>query len=124
MIKRLLRYFPSEIEGYSIWNRLGERDPSGAKARPLIVQLKSDEQQTWLLDNLRCLKGKEEFKDVRILPDRTKLQRENDKLVLGKMKEDRDRKNAALSDAEKNEWEWVVLGRAGHFRLRKMKKRV
>ena len=55
--------------------------------------------------------------------DRTKIQREFDTKLYEELKAVRDAKNVSMSEEEKNDLEFVILGRPGNYRLKKVKKR-
>ena len=55
--------------------------------------------------------------------DRTKNQRINDKKVNDYLKAQRDEKNGEMTPEEKNSFEYIVQGRPGQYKLRKVKKR-
>ena len=106
---------------FKIGSRLGARRDD--LPRPLLVEMHNEDIKDEVLANLKVLKGKAEWTNVKIVMDRTMLQRENDKRVRLELNDKKLEKNQELAPEEKNDFEFVVLGRPGQYRLKKMKKR-
>ena len=125
-VRRLMHCFAS-IPGmalanqFKLGNRLGARRDD--RPRPLLVEMHNEDIKDEVIANLKILKGKAEWNNVFVSMDRTQNQRENDKRVRLELNEKRLEKNQELTPEEKNDFEFVVLGRPGQYRLRKVKKR-
>ena len=112
---------PDTTPNWRIWSRVGPR--LDHKPRPLVIEMESELAKAQIMSSLKRLKGKPKWRGVSISEDRTKLQRENDKKVYEELKAVRDAKNVSMSEEEKNEWEHIIIGRPGDYRVKKVKKR-
>ena len=90
--------------------RVGEKKESN---RPLVVGLTTDEGRRKILDNARELKNTF-FKEISIVPDLTKRQREEDDNIR-RLASDKN-KELTAEDRAKN-LEWLAVGRRGERRL-------
>ena len=68
------------------------------------------------------MKGKEYYKKVTLAQDQTKGQWELNKRKEMALKAEAEKRNATLPEEEKNEWVWVLFGRAEGRRLIKKKR--
>ncbi len=90
--------------------RIGEKSNT---ARPLVVGLFTEQAKKTLLDGARKLKDTF-FKDVQIVPDLTKIQREEEE----KMRRKAEELNEKLTDDDRaKNLEWMVVGQKGEKRL-------
>jgi hypothetical protein len=96
--------------------RAGKSSPTDNK-RPIIVKFLSTAQQEKVLHNASKLKGKENYKTVSLSPDFTKRQRELNKQHENTLKDEASKRNADLSQEQKNDGVWVPGGRRGARRL-------
>jgi hypothetical protein len=108
---------PGESLDFQVLYRAGKRGP---RPRTLIVKFKDEKQKKKVLDNAKNLKNKEEFKGIALAPDLTKKQREMDKQRGTEMGEEADRLNSHMTEDQKKEVKWVVVGR--HEKRRLIKK--
>jgi hypothetical protein len=96
--------------------RAGKSSPTDNK-RPIVVKFLSIAQQEKVLHNASKLKGKENYKTVSLSPDFTKRQRELNKQHENTLKDEASKRNADLSQEQKNDGVWVPGGRRGARRL-------
>ena len=96
--------------------RAGKSSPTDNK-RPIVVKFLSIAQQEKVLHNASKLKGKENYKTVSLSPDFTKRQRELNKQHENTLKDEAAKRNADLSQEQKNDGVWVPGGRRGARRL-------
>jgi|TARA_B110001454_G_scaffold205407_1_gene214973 hypothetical protein len=96
--------------------RAGKSSPTDNK-RPIIVKFLSTAQQEKVLHNVSKLRGKEDYKTVSLSPDLTKRQRELNKQQEIKLRDEAEKRNAYLSQEQKNDGIWVPWGRRGARRL-------
>ena len=113
---------PDTTPNWKIWSRVGPRHEH--KPRPIVIEMDSELAKAQVMSSLKRLKGKPKWRGVSISEDRTKLQRENDKKVYEELKAVRDAKNVSMNEEEKNEWEHIIIGRPGDYRVKKVKKRI
>ena len=94
--------------------RLGARSEHGNKPRPLLLGFKNSEHKEMMLDNARKLNEKDEpWKSVSIVQDLTVMQRGEE----AKMREEAQRLTGELSEDEKKNWMFKVVGRRGERRI-------
>ena len=105
---------PGESLDFQVLYRAGKRGP---RPRTLIVKFKDEKQKNKVLDNAKNLKNKEEFKGIALAPDLTKKQREMDKQRGTELGEEADRLNSQMTEDQKKEGSWVVVGRYEKRRL-------
>lgn len=94
--------------------RLGKFSKDGC--RPLLVGYKDKETKEKILDNARNLSKQEEgsqWKSVSIVPDLTQIQRKEE----DDLRKEANEKNAKMSDEEKKNFLWKVVGRRGERRI-------
>ena len=108
---------PGESLDFQVLYRAGKR---GLRPRTLVVKFKEEKQKKKVLDNAKNLKNKAEFKGIALAPDLTKKQREMDKQRGTEMGEEADRLNSHMTEDQKKEGSWVVVGR--HEKRRLIKK--
>ena len=90
--------------------RLGRREEQDILPRPLLVGFKSIEHCSAILDKSPNLSQLDEpWSSINIVRDLTKTQRKEEK----KLREDAVRKNSQLTEEEKGNWQWKVVGRRG-----------
>ena len=101
-------------ETYRFAKRLGARDEDNERPRPLLVGFKDKRHCDSILDNSHKLSQKEEpWSLVNIIRDLTKAQRKEEKDMRGEV----EKKNNELSEEEKGNWEWKVVGRRGERKI-------
>ena len=83
--------------------RIGQQ--SDNKKRPIKVTLKSEEERDKILNNLRNLKGKEQYKGVSVTPDYT----QNERILVKEFYEKAKLRNAEEESNETN-YIWRVRG--------------
>ena len=100
--------------------RTGEReknnDDTQTEPRPLVIGFRSEEMKTSVLRNCRKLKDSD-YQHISISPDLTKRQRKEDSEIRAEC----TKLNAELSDDEKLNWIWKVIGQKGQRKLIKVK---
>ena len=97
--------------------RLGPRNDDDETPRPLLVGLKEKQHCDSVLDKSHKLSEMEDpWSSVHIIRDLTKTQRKEEK----EMRIDVDKKNHELSEEEKGNWEWKVVGRRGERKIVKV----
>ena len=79
-------------------SRMGRKREVNERPRPILVSFQEDKEKWKVLGKLSKLKGKEEFKDVRVKRDMTKKERETEKALREELKEKR----------EKEEGTWII----------------
>jgi hypothetical protein len=90
--------------------RIGER---GAEPRPIVVGLENEEEKRHILGRARELRNTR-FKDVSIVPDLTRKQRNRE----ARMKDEAEEKNKSLTAEERSRnIKWLVVGRRGEKRI-------
>ena len=98
----------------------------GAKAenkiRPIVVRVSSLQAKEEILKKSLTLKDHQQWKDVYIKPDLTKLQRTLFKKHEEEMKQEAERRNELSKNGE--EFTWVTRGGGLQRRLVKLHKRV
>ena len=97
--------------------RLGERPVGKTDPRPLLIGFKTLDSKLTVLDNSRKLAEDDNWKDVSVISDLTKRQREEE----SKMRQEADRLNGERSEEDAKNWLWKVVGRRGERRLVKTK---
>ena len=94
--------------------RLGTRSEDAGSPRPLLVGFKTVDHCNTILDVSPSLSEKgEPWCSVNVVRDLTKTQRKEEK----KLREDADKKNSELTDEEKENWQWKVVGRRGERKI-------
>ena len=94
--------------------RLGQRDDENETPRPLLIGFRSADYSKAVLEKSSTLAEKgEPWSNINIIQDLTKTQRKEER----KMREDADAKNALLDEAEKENWQWKVVGRRGERKV-------
>ena len=100
--------------------RLGECSDDASHPRPLLVGFRDVGCKNQVLDNSRKLAVKEDhWKDVNIVQDLTKLQRNEEK----KMREQALELNSKLSSEDSKNWIHKVVGKRGERRVMKLHKK-
>jgi hypothetical protein len=90
--------------------RIGER---GTDPRPIVIGLENEEEKRHILGRARELRNSR-FKDVSIVPDLTRKQRNRE----ARMKDEAEEKNKNLTAEERNRnIKWMVVGRRGEKRI-------
>lgn len=92
----------AQVTDYEIicTKRLGKWDASGAKVRPVLVELRDSRVKGNIVKNAKNLKhAGREYKKIYIVPDQTKTEREKNKLLREQLKEKR----------EKGETGWSII---------------
>ena len=82
------------------------------KSRPLLVGMKNTDKKNEILENARKLKN-ENMPDVKIVCDLTKQQRQEE----SDLKIEATKKNDQLSEEDKKNYEFQVVGRRGERRI-------
>jgi hypothetical protein len=108
---------PGESLDFQVLYRAGKRGP---RPRTLIVKFKDEKQKKKVLDGAKNLKNKVEFKGIALAPDLTMKQREMDKQKGTELGEEALRLNSHMTEDQKKEGSWVVVGR--HEKRRLIKK--
>jgi hypothetical protein len=108
---------PGEALDFQVLYRAGKRGP---RPRTLIVKFKDEKQKKKVLDGAKNLKNKVEFKGIALAPDMTMKQREMDKQKGTELGEEALRLNSHMTEDQKKEGSWVVVGR--HEKRRLIKK--
>jgi hypothetical protein len=108
---------PGEALDFQVLYRAGIRGP---RPRTLIVKFKDEKQKKKVLDGAKNLKNKVEFKGIALAPDLTMKQREMDKQKGTELGEEALRLNSHMTEDQKKEGSWVVVGR--HEKRRLIKK--
>jgi hypothetical protein len=108
---------PGEPLDFQVLYRAGKRGP---RPRTLIVKFKDEKQKKKVLDGAKNLKNKGEFKGIALAPDLTMKQREMDKQKGIELGEEAGRLNSHMTEDQKKEGSWVVVGR--HEKRRLIKK--
>jgi hypothetical protein len=85
----------------------GQRGP---KPPTLVVRFNDAEQKEKILNKVKNLRGKVEFKGVNLAPDLTKKQREINKQKEAELKEEANKCNQQMSEEQKNEGSSAVVG--------------
>jgi len=101
------------VEAIRFTRRLGEK---GKDPRPLLTGFHTETERAKLLKNAKKLESTV-FKDVNVVPDLTKRQREEE----AELKKEADKKNKNLSESDKaKNLQWAVVGARGERRLTKV----
>lgn len=102
--------------------RTGEREKDqnqeSTDPRPLVVGFRSAEVQLSVLNSCRKLKNST-YEHISISPDLTKRQRKEDKDI----RDECTRLNAQLTDEERLNWTWKVIGQKGQKKTIKVRVR-
>ena len=94
--------------------RLDPRNDENETPRPLLIGLKTLDNCISILDKSPDLADKSEpWCSINIVRDLTKAQRKEEK----KMREDAENKNSQLTEDEKGNWKWMVVGRRGERKI-------
>ena len=104
---------------FTVKHRAGKPTGDKAKPRPLIINFDSTPMKEKVMDKAKNLKGKEKFAKVFLSPDLTKRQRENEKAKEESLKKEAEEKNRQLTEEEKAEFFWKVVGPKGKRRVAK-----
>ena len=97
--------------------RLGQRNEDSTPPRPLLIGFKNFDSCTSILDQSPKLAEMDEpWSAVNVIRDLTKTQRKEEK----KLRDDADARNAELSEQDKENWKWMVVGRRGERRIVKV----
>jgi hypothetical protein len=91
--------------------RTGPKNSS--RPRAIVIKFETTELRDTYLANAINLKGKEKLKKVILAPNLMKKQREWNKAKEASLKLETERKNIELSEDQKNESPWIVIGRGG-----------
>jgi hypothetical protein len=98
--------------------RTGPRVPE--RKRTIIMKFRTEAQKEKVLEKAKNLKGKEQYKKITLARDQTKQQRQLNKKKEAALKTEAEKRNAVLTEEEKNEGKWVVWGRGeGRHLVRK-----
>ena len=97
-------------------NRVGEK-PKDGKPRPMIIGFRDVSIRDSILKNTFKLKNSS-FSHIRIVPDLTKLQRNEEQ----ELTEEATQRNNNMSEPESLNFEWRLVGQKGAKRLQKVKK--
>ena len=87
--------------------RLGEQPVGKTDPRPLLIGFKTLDSKLTVLDNSRKLAEDDNWKDVFVISDLTKRQREEE----SRMRQEADRLNGERSEEDAKKWLWKVVGR-------------
>lgn len=94
--------------------RLGARPAQADQPRPLLLGLKEDGSRQKVLDNARKLADMEEtWPDVSIVLDLTLMQRNEEQ----RLRKEAEKSNGEMSDEERKNWLYKVIGRRGERRV-------
>ena len=97
--------------------RAGEFKEGSNKPRPFLIGFRNLELTNRILENARKL-ARTEFKDISIAPDLTPRQRKDE----ADMRKEAEMRNENLSEEDRSKnLSWVVVGRKGERKLRKMR---
>ena len=113
-IMRAMNVNMSHRNSVNFTRRLGAA--GGARARPLLVGLKKEDDKQTILEHSKRLDSTQ-FRNISIVPDLTKQQREADN-ELRKEADRRNREELTEDDKSKNV-RWVAVGKKGMRRLSK-----
>jgi hypothetical protein len=104
----------ADFQSYRTGPRVQERQ------RTVIMKFQTEAQKEKVLEKARNLKGKTQYKKITLAPDQTKQQRQLNKKKEAALKTEAEKRNAALTEEEKNEGKWGVWGRGeGRHLVRK-----
>ena len=93
--------------------RLGEKQETAAKPRPLLVRFKNTHDKDSLLEKSLDLKDNADWSSVSLVQDLTKKQRQHEQSLRDKC----TAKNDERSEDEAKNWEWKVMGPRGMRRI-------
>ena len=94
--------------------RLGKRDDENESPPPLLIGFKTTDNCMSILDKSPNLSEiAEPWSMINIVRDLTKTQRKEE----SKMREEAETKNSQLTDEEKENWQWTVVGRRGERKI-------
>ena len=97
--------------------RLGARQEDATSPRPLLIGFKSVEHTKSVLDKSPDLAEKDEpWSNINIIRDLTKTQRKEER----GLREEAEKKNSELSDEDRENWKWMVVGRRGERKIVKV----
>jgi uncharacterized coiled-coil protein SlyX len=125
LVKELFDVIEAVNTKFNVKHRAGKRVAD--KIRPVIIicfviSFETPEVKETVLAKAKNLAGKEKFKKVFLAPDMTKRQREDEWDKEVQMREEVKQKNLEMTEEEKKESEWRLVGMRGKRRLVKWRK--
>ena len=108
---------PLNNDGIKFIFRVGEKKEERPGPRPIILCLKDPGARTHVLENARRL-ASTRFERISITPDLTPLQRKEE----DGLRKEAESRNSAMTNDERLNYEWVLVGRKGQKSLIKRKR--
>ena len=97
--------------------RLGPQQEGAATPRPLLIGFKNADHCKSILEKSPSLAQQDEpWSEINIIRDLTKNQRKEEK----DLRVEAERKTSELSEEEKGNWKWKVVGRRGERKVVKV----
>lgn len=106
------------IKEIKMVTRLGKKADQNSN-RPLLVGLKNVTCSQKILENAKLLANVDSAKNISIVPDLTKKQREAD----AKVREEAKTLNNNMDDDEAKNWLWRAVGQRGQLKLAKTRRK-
>lgn len=100
------------------WVRTGEKSEKQDKPRPLLVGFRDNAKKSEVFTKARNLAKSQRFKNISIVNDLTKRQREEDE----ELKKIADQRNQEMNKEDQSNFEWKVLGPKGQRKLMRTRK--